>query len=216
MRVLRFVPVAVAVLSFSSPAFAERRKQGTHIELTWGFLGGERSYAHQSFAYSEGGVSPALEAPFVGEPFDGVPVAGMGFEVRWVQKGVRAGIGAEYPFPKIEPNIMLATAGGGPPAKVRSLDTEEFRLLFGYEYPVSKQVALYADLIGTAYTADAKVTFDGEQSTYTTSGFGFSARGGARLHINKYYFAYAHGEGGMTEHVIWAAHAGLGFFIGDN
>jgi len=213
MRVLRLAPIAVAVISLTSLAHADSDRERTHLELTWGFLGGERSYAHQSFAYSEGGASPALEAPFVGAPFDGVPVAGMGFEVRWTTNGVRAGIGAEYPFPRIEPDIMLAVAGGGPAAKVRSLETQEFRMSIGYEVLLGDLFTVYGDVIGTAYSADAKVVLGNEQSTYSTSGFGFSARGGGSVLINEHYFAYAHVEGGLTEHVLWAGHAGVGFRV---
>jgi hypothetical protein len=51
------------------------------------------------------------------------------------------------------------------------------------------------------------------QSTYDTSGFSFAARVGGRLAINDNYFFYAHGEAGLTGHILWAAHAGLGLNV---
>jgi hypothetical protein len=211
MRVLNLASIVAtassALATTASPAHADRDGR-THMELTWGFVGGQRSYAHQAFAFKEGDVSPALAEPFLGEPFDGVPVLGMGFEVRLVTRGIRTALGYEYPYPRIDPPIMLATAGG-PPAQVRALETSELRLSMGYEYAWEPAV-VYADLVGTAYEAKAKVVVGDAQSTYDTSGFSFAARVGARLAINKNYFAYAHGEAGLTGHILWAAHGGLG------
>jgi hypothetical protein len=212
MRTMAMAVVAVGVLGAAAPAGAEPRHRD-RLEVTWGFLGGKRSYAHQSFAFDEGDASPALAAPFVGEPFDGVRVLGLGFEVRASINGVRAGIGGDWPYPEIAPDIMLATAGG-PPARVRALETEELRLSVGYELMFGKTTA-YVDVVGTAYQASAKVVVGDAQSTYSTEGFGFSTRAGVQYPIAKHYFAYTHGEVGLTEHVLWAMHLGLGFDLGE-
>jgi len=135
----------------------------------------------------------------------------MGFEVRLVTRGIRTAIGGEYPYPRIDPPIMLATAGG-PPAQVRALETSELRLSMGYEYAWEPGI-VYGGLVGTAYDATAKVVVGDAQSTYDTSGFSFAARVGGRLAISDNYFAYAHGEAGLTGHILWAVHAGLGLNV---
>ena len=211
---MKLVAISMAmfvVVAVGGTARADLRHRD-RVEVTFGFLGGQRSYAHQSFAFDEGDASPALATPFVGAPFDGVRVLGFGFDMRVSMRGVRAAYGREFPYPEISPDIMLATASAVP-ARVRSLETSEHRLSVGYEF-VLDRITAYADVIGTAYHASAKVVVGELQSTYSTQGFGFSTRAGLQVPITKYYFVYGHGEVGLTGHVLWAAHIGLGFNLG--
>lgn len=70
------------------------------------------------------------------------------------------------------------------------------------------------DIQGAIQRASTTVTVDGHPYEYSATRFGFSARGGVRVHLRPWFFVAASGEYGLVGATRWGADLSVGFRLG--
>ena len=96
--------------------------------------------------------------------------------------------GLQKPFAQFRQGALDAdvdVAGTALRVSPRSLSLWVVRFGLGGEYTFGR-VTPFADVVGDIQLASADVSINGEPGTFRSSGFGFSARAGARLRIDRY------------------------------
>lgn len=191
--------------------------QGDHFEFTMGFLAGQRSYSKTSFKFEEGTADViggvALVEPFVNVPFNNATVLGLRYDVRLVMSYIRMTVGFDLPFPTYkvsDSSAMYNVNGTSQQVTVQSLSAKELRFGIGAEYPF-KKVALFADIIGGVHWVDTELAIGAYKASYGATSFAFSARGGVRAHVRKWFFVTASGEAGLIGDLRWNAEVAVGF-----
>lgn len=192
---------------WTSPALADHN---THFDMSFSFLGGERSYDNATFGYAEGTASPSLGGSFTSPPFSGVRVAGPGGEANLVVHGVRFTIGYQRPYATLTGQQRSTPLAEAPQVQVHRLDIREIRFGLGFEKQLDR-FTLFADLMGTSDKVVAQLTAGDEQSSYESKNFGYSGRLGLRYAINRHYYAHASAEFGLGGNVDGSGYVGVGF-----
>ncbi|MEM9188444.1 MAG: hypothetical protein AAGF12_04685 [Myxococcota bacterium] len=179
-----------------------------------GFMAGARRYDEQAFVLD--GAAPDGEAidPFTAEPFRDLPVfGGLRYDARLVVSYVRMTVGLDFPFPSPPQDFPVVTPSGAVrQVAVQSIQPIELRFGIGAEIPIGPLVP-YLDLQGGVHWIDATVTIDGQPADYDATGFAFSARGGLRLHVRRWFFVAASGEVGFLGDIRWGADLSVGFAL---
>ena len=198
----------------------DRREVATwdHLELSMGFLAGQRRYATTPFNLTNGGAgtvagATSLVEPFQRAPFDNVTVLGVRYDVRLVVSYVRMTAGFDLPFTSFrqaESTGRYVIGGVERDVSVRSIGSKDLRFGLGGEYPIGP-VAPFVDLVGAIHWVSTTLAIDGAGHDYAASTFAFSVRGGMRLHVRKWFFASAAGEIGLVGDVRWGAEMSVGF-----
>jgi hypothetical protein len=189
-----------------------------HVEVTMGFLGGQRSYDGLAFSLDSG--SPAgnipgatrLTKPFTVAPYDTVNMVGLRYEARVHIAYARMTAGFDLPFAI----YRQSSAGGvydvgGTPRNV-SIDTlsaKECHFGLGLEVPFGPFVP-FVDLLGGVHWVSTDLYLDGTHGSYSATGYSFTVRGGARVYMNKWFFAQVAGEGGIIGDLRWNAELSVG------
>lgn len=189
-----------------------------HLEVSMGFLAGQRRYASTPFALSSAGAgtvagATSLVEPFQRAPFDNVTVLGVRYDLRLVVSYVRMTAGFDMPFTSFRLGDgagRYVIGGVERDVSVRSIGTKDLRFGLGGEYPIGP-VAPFVDLVGAIHWVNTTLAIDGTGHDYAASTFAFSVRGGARLHVRKWFFASAAGEIGLVGDVRWGAELSVGF-----
>lgn len=206
------------------PPQAERREPvalGRHapsahiVELTMGFIAGQRQYLGAPFE-SKNGVAVALTEPFSRAPYDGTTVFGLRYDLRATVSFIRMTIGLDLPFSTFSSASTTTTYqvdGQGRQVTVQALRPYELRFGLGGELPVSI-FAPFVDLLGAAHFVDTGLAIDSEKAEYRAAQFGFSLRAGTRLHVRRWFFAQLAGEAGLYGPVRWNAELSVGFAAG--
>ena len=187
-----------------------------HVEVSMGFLAGQRSYTKTAFGFGEGGGAvpgaASLVEPFQRAPYDNVNVYGLRYEARLVVSYVRMTTGFDLPFASFrlgDTNGRTDVAGTPMDTSVRSLSTKDLRFGIGAEYPIGP-VAPYVDLIGSVHWVSTTMSVGGTPVDFTGTSFTFTARAGLRLHVRRWFFAAASGEVGLTGDTRWGADVSVG------
>lgn len=162
-------------------------------EGTMGFAGSVLDPSTMPFVFQEGAASTVpsaagLSAPFGGPSARQLITAGPAWEVRAIQSHVRFTLGLQKPFAQFRQGALDADVDVGGTAlrlSPRSLSLWVVRFGLGGEYTFGR-VTPFADVVGDIQLASADVSINGEPGTFRSSGFGFSARAGARLRIDRY------------------------------
>jgi hypothetical protein len=202
----RIAPVTVLVATLGWVGTAEA---GGGIEFN--FLAGQRNYEHASFSRSEGDTSPSLISTFQGAPFDGVPVAGVGFEMNMTVNHVRFAYGFARPYVQVDGPIlsMDPSTRVTSTAQVRSMHAKEHLFALGYQAAL-KKARISFDLVGSVSTVSTDIAVNEMQGTYDATGFGFSLRTGVRYPFHKAFYAHASLEGGLTGSTTFGGTFGIG------
>lgn len=187
-----------------------------HFELSMGFIAGQRRYDHAAFGLestsSLGGTNELAE-PFEGAPFDRLTTLGLRYDARLVAAYTRMTVGIDIPFAHYRPSDAQGTyMVGGEPRRisVRSISPILVHFGIGAELPIGP-IAPFVDVLGHLRWTSATLAIDGEEHTYSEHGFGFSARGGLRLHVRRWFYASLAGEVGLVGDVRWGAELSVGF-----
>lgn len=186
-----------------------------YVELTMGFIGGGRHYSDATFA-SQDGVAPNLTEPFNRSPFSGVNAFGLRYDLRVIVSYVRMTVGVDIPFPSYrvqDTQAAYLVDGMMHNVSVQSLHPYEMRFGIGGEYPIWV-FAPFVDLLGTAYWANASLAVDNTKADSQAQGFGFSLRGGCRVHLKSWFFTQVSADVGLYGPVAWNAELSIGFAIG--
>jgi hypothetical protein len=187
-----------------------------HFELSMGFVAGQRRYTDTPWSLNQSGALPgtsAIVAPLRRAPYDNVSMFGVRYDARLVVSYVRMTVGFDLPFTAsgLGAGDGRYTIGGvDRDVSVRSIGAKDLRFGIGGEYPFGP-VAPFVDLIGGVHWASTTLAIDGQSHDYDATTFAFSLRGGARLHVRKWFFATASGEVGLVGDVRWGAELSVGF-----
>jgi len=187
-----------------------------HIELSMGFIAGQRRYTSTPWALSSGSGLPGTSAivdPLKRAPYDNVPMFGVRYDARLVVSYVRMTAGFDMPFAATGLGAgdgRYSIGGVDRDVSVRSIHAKDLRFGIGGEYPIGP-VAPYVDLVGAIHWTSTTLAIDGQSHDYDATTFAFSLRGGARLHVRKWFFATASGEVGLVGDLRWGAELSVGF-----
>jgi hypothetical protein len=189
-----------------------------HLEVSMGFLAGQRRYSSTPFAIAGGGNgsvagATSLVAPFQRQPFDNAAVFGVRYDVRVVVSYVRMTAGFDLPFTAFnlgDGTGRYSVGGVDRDVSVRSIGGKDLRFGLGGEYPFGP-VAPFVDLVGAIHWVNTTLAIDGVGNDYVSSIFAFSVRAGARLHVRKWFFASLAAELGIVGDVRWGADLSVGF-----
>lgn len=189
-----------------------------HFELSMGFIAGQRRFDYAAFGLdSEPGVAGASELvePFQDAPFDNLTTLGLRYDARLVAAYTRMTVGIDIPFSHFRPTEAQGTYRLGDTTRtVRVRDVSPFLLHFGIgaELPIGP-LAPFVDVLGHLRWTTAELSIDGVDHTYTEHGFGFSARGGLRLHVREWFYASIAGEIGIVGDLRWGTELSVGFAL---
>lgn len=202
LRSLVMVVLAAAgvALAGEKDDLDEPTPRPTHIELVFGFMGGQRDQSWSGFvvgadtAGTPGAAS--LVGPFTAAPISNAIVSGPTWEVREVHRHVRMTVGLQKPFA-----LFRASEGAGAydvdgvsrSVTVRTLQLWDVRLGLGGEYAF-RRVTPFVDLLGDLRWANAELTVDGLPASYKAWSFAYSVRAGARVQLSDAMFLAASGE----------------------
>ena len=229
-RVSLFAPFAAALVlalperaaraddSGSGPRPLDTREDAVwdHVEMSMGFLAGQRAYGSTTFNASSSGApagAASLVEPFQRAPFDRVDVYGLRYDVRLVVSYVRMTAGFDLPFASFslgDGDAHYSVDGADHAVSVRSLGTKDLRFGIGGEYPFGP-LAPFVDLLGAVHWVSTTLTIDGAPADYSAAGFAFAVRAGLRLHVRKWFYATAAGELGLVGDERWGCELGVGF-----
>lgn len=223
-RMMRSV-VGLVVVALGSAGQAARAQAQSHdesedadekVEMTMGFIGGERSYEGMAFE-TDASVpgAGALVEPFDGAPFDRVGVLGLRYDVRLVVSHVRMTAGVDFPFATYRASDATGTyrvLDQDARVTVQSLRPYELRFGIGGEGRVGP-VALFGDLLGGVHWVNATLSIEGQSADYSAVAFAFSLRAGARFYVRDWFFISAAGDLGLVGPVLWNAELSLGFSL---
>ncbi len=191
-----------------APLASETVSAWDHFELSMGFIAGQRRYGQLSFE----GAHRHDPAIFEQAPFTGAPVFGLRYDVRLVVSYVRMTAGIDIPFASYDVDATRITTDGQS-ATVSGMRGWNLHFGIGGEYPFGA-VAPFVDVLGGIGYARATIaTDDGNEDELSGRGFGFSVRGGLRLHVRKWFFASVSGEVGLVGDVRWGTELSVGFAL---
>lgn len=205
---LQRIALTLSLTLCASAAFAENNSDD-HFEATMGFLAA--GLDHSSTGLVASGSGPSLTDTFRASPYNGVTGYGLRYDVRLVLSHVRMTAGFDLPFTSLG-NVATRNADGHE-VSPRDLGGWAVRFGLGAEYRFGA-VAPFADLQGTLQRASTTVTVDGHPYDYSATRFGFSARGGVRVHLRPWFFVAASGEYGLVGATRWGADLSVGFRLG--
>jgi hypothetical protein len=180
-----------------------------HFEVTMGFLA--TGLDHTSTGFVAEGNSPALGNTFRAAPYDSAVGYGLRYDARLVLSHVRMTAGVDLPFTTLG-NVAARSVDGHDVAP-RDLSGWAIRFGLGGEYRIGNVVP-FVDLQGAIQHAATTVMVDGTAQDYRATRFGFSARGGARVHLRPWFFVAASGEYGLVGATRWGADLSVGFRVG--
>lgn len=191
-----------------------------HMEFSMGFLTGQRSYSKTQLNYRSGASTTpgigTLNEPLKESPFNSVLVAGLRYDVRLVVSYIRMTAGFDLPFPIYDisqTSKPYVISGTQRTVQTSAISEKVLRFGLGGEYPLGP-VAPFVDVQGSLHWTNATLAVDGLDAEYASLAFGFSVRGGLRLHVRKWFFAAASGEVGIVGPVRWGAELSVGFSVG--
>ena len=179
-----------------------------HFEFSMGFIAGQRSYDRLAFAL---GNLPA--GALEGAPFDRVEVFGLRYDLRLVVSHVRMTVGVDLPFTSYSEDDARRMLPEGL-RRVNTLRAYDLRFGIGGEYAFGP-VAPFVDLTGSVHWASTELLLDAAATELDAVGFGFTARGGVRLQVRRWFFASVSGEVGIVGPVRWGVDLSVGFALGD-
>jgi hypothetical protein len=164
----------------------------SHLEASFGFMGGYRDLSRMPFAFEDGtSGEQALTEPFASAPYSGLPVMGVSGELRVVSHHLRFTVGLQKPFA----SFRLTDAVSGD-VSTRSLSLWDFRFGLGGEYAF-EYVAPFVDLLGDMQVVSASLTVGNQTADYKAWAFGFTVRAGVRFHLSKYLYIAPSAEVGL-------------------
>ena len=199
-----------------APLDARSLRAWDHVELSMGFLAGQRRYTQTPWTLNQSGALPgtsALVDPLKRAPYDNVSLFGVRYDARLVVSYVRMTVGFDLPFAATglgDGEGRYTIGGVDRDVSVRSLHAHDLRFGIGGEYPIGP-VAPFVDLMGAIHWTDTTLAIDGAPHEYDATAFAFSVRAGARLHVRKWFFATASGELGLVGDVRWCTELSVGF-----
>jgi hypothetical protein len=164
----------------------------SHLEASFGFMGGYRDLSRMGFAF-EDGTSPAqgLTDPFSAAPYSGLPVMGVSAELRVVAHHLRFTAGVQKPFA----SFRLSDAVSGD-VSTHALSLWDFRFGLGGEYAF-QHVAPFVDLLGDMQVVTASLAVSNQTADYKAWAFGFTVRAGVRFHLSEYLYIAPSAEIGL-------------------
>lgn len=212
----RFV-LAALLASTLLPASALADEGEDHLEISLGFLAGQRAYDKLPFVRA-GGPSElfggTLPASIVsGASLDEVLVYGLHWDLRVVLSYVRMTLGFDLPF------ADGGAFGGSRHVTVRGVERDvtltdvspyELRFGLGGEIPFDVIVP-FVDLIGAVHWVDVELATGEDLVDYEATRFGFSVRAGAKIYLEEPLFVEVAGEAGIVGDTIWSATLAVGF-----
>jgi hypothetical protein len=189
-----------------------------HLEVTMGFLGGQRAYDGLAFSLDSG--SPAgnipgatrLSKPFTVAPYDTVNMVGLRYEARVHISYARMTAGFDLPFSTYRQSSagrVYDVGGTQRNVSIDSLSAKECHFGLGLEVPFGPFVP-FVDLLGGAHWVSTDLYIDGTHGSYSATGYAFTIRGGARLYMNRWFFAQVAGEAGIVGDLRWNAELSVG------
>lgn len=170
-------------------------------ELAMGFAGTVLDPSAMPLVFQSGEAvnvpgATGLTAPFGGASLRQLITAGPAWETRAIQSHVRFTLGLQKPYAAFRQGSIDADVDSVR-VSPRSLSLWVVRFGLGGEYTFGR-VTPFADVLGDVQLATAEVTVGGQPGKYTSSGFGFSVRAGARLRVDKYLSVGLAGEYGLV------------------
>ncbi len=205
---LHRLALAASLTLCASAALAESPSDD-HFEATMGFLA--TGLDHSSTGFTPDGNAPALADAFRAAPYDSAVGYGLRYDLRLVLSHVRMTAGFDLPFTSL--GSVASRRVDGHDVTPRDLGGWAVRFGLGAEYRFGA-VAPFADLQGSVQRATSTVTVDGPAYDYSATRFGFSARGGLRVHLRPWFFVAAAGEVGLVGATRWGADLSVGFRLG--
>ena len=184
-----------------------------HFEFSMGFLAGQRSYSQTNFTQRDDAPALNLDQSFGRFPYRRVTTLGLRYDARLVVSYVRMTAGFDLPFATYEARDSThryAVDGQERDVTARSLGIRGLRFGIGGEIPFSP-VTPFVDLLGTVNFLKTSLEVDDVTRDYGATTFGFSARGGLRLQVRRWFFVSAAGEVGISGDVLWGAELAVGF-----
>lgn len=185
-----------------------------HGELTMGFIGGQRSFSNTNFSQAGGGDRLNLDQPLASAPYDRVTALGLRYDARLVVSYVRMTAGFDMPFATYSSGDTTRLYDiGGQQREVtsRSLGMKGLRFGIGGELPTGTPITPFVDIMGTVNFLNTTLVADDKSYDFDATSFGFSARGGVRLQVRRWFFAQVSGEVGLASDVIWGGELSVGF-----
>ncbi len=202
--------VMMSSLALASPADDERdldtklarveREAGPKptfgLELNMGFFGGVLDPSALPFVVQSDAPASAaaLLTPF-GPGLSRVGVAGPSWELRVMESNARFTVGARKAFAEFRPGALDSDLGATH-LNPRDLSLWDLRFGLGAEYTFGRFTP-FVDLLGDLQFASAEVMVDGTRAHFNASGFGLSARAGARVHLDRFLSLGLSGEYGF-------------------
>jgi len=170
-------------------------------ELAMGFAGAVLDPSAMPLVFQSGEAvnvagATGLTAPFGGASLRQLVTASPSWETRAIQSHVRFTLGLQKPYAAFRQGAIDADVDGLR-VSPRSLSLWVVRFGLGGEYTFGR-VTPFADVLGDVQLATAEVTVGGQPGKYTSSGFGFSMRAGARVRVDKYLSVGLAGEYGLV------------------
>lgn len=187
-----------------------------HLEVSMGFLAGQRSYSDTSFKFEDGstmaGVGGMVD-PFNNAPFDKVQMYGLRYDLRLVVSFLRMTVGMDIPFASYgngDGTGRYRLAGETRQVSVQKLEALDLRFGIGAELPVGTLVP-FVDVLGSVHWITASMAIDDQRADFSATTFAFSSRAGVRLHVRRWFYAAVAGEVGIVGDVMWGAELSVGF-----
>lgn len=215
LLVLTSVSLAHADEEGHEPLDSKTLRAWDHVELSMGFVAGQRRYTQTPWTLSSGNLpgTSAIVDPLKRPPYDNVPMFGVRYDARLVVSYVRMTVGFDLPFAATglgSGDGRYSIGGVDRDVSVRSIHAKDLRFGIGGEYPIGP-VAPFVDLVGAIHWTSTTLAIDGQSHDYDASTFAFSLRSGMRLHVRKWFFATASGEVGLVGDLRWGAELSVGF-----
>jgi hypothetical protein len=156
-----------------------------------------------------------LVEPFEDAPFDRLTTMGLRYDVRLVAAYTRMTVGIDIPFAHYRPTDAQGTyrlVDADRRVSVQSISPFLVHFGIGGELPIGP-IAPFVDVLGHLRWTNATLAIDGIEHTYSEHGFGFSLRGGLRMHVRRWFYASLAGEVGLVGSVRWGGELSVGFAV---
>lgn len=191
--------VALIVAAPDAPP-AEVKKEYTY-EVTMGFAGALIDPSALPLVPTESASNfAAIAAPFGGPGLQQLITAGPAWEMRSTLHHLRFTTGLQKPWAQFRQGSLDADVVSSPlgtsRVSPRSLSLWVLRFGLGGEYTFGP-VTPFADLLGDIQWATADVVVDGQRGQWTSAGFSFSVRAGARVKVGEFLAIGLAGEYGL-------------------
>lgn len=163
----------------------DRTLEHLRFEGTLGFLGGWARYADQGLG------GPLPEGSFDAGPVAGAPIAGLRYDVRLVVAFVRMTAGADLAWSLFDArgaSRTLAFDDGARTLRDRSVFLWSLRFGLGLELAATRDLRLFADLLGSVRFLEVQSALDGTPVTSSVTSFAPGLRVGARLRVVDAFF----------------------------